>query len=38
MKADGDVSFEQLKRDPEFAEDGADATMVTPRAEMAAAE
>ena len=45
MKADGDAipaprSFEQLRRDPEFAEDSADAivTMVTPRTEMAAAE
>jgi hypothetical protein len=45
MKADGDPipaprSFEQLKRDPDFAEDSADAivTMVTPRAAMAAAE
>ena len=33
-------SYEQLKRDPDFAEDSADAivTMVTPRATMAAAE
>jgi len=45
MKADGDAipaprSFEQLRRDPEFVEDSADAivTMVTPRAAMAAAE
>ena len=45
MKADGDAippprSFEQLKRDPEFIDDSADAivTMVTPRTEMAAAE
>ena len=45
MKADGEAipaprSFEQLKRDPDFAEDSADAivTMVTPRATMAAAE
>ena len=45
MKADGDPipaprSFEQLKRDPNFAEDSADAivTMVTPRPAMAAAE
>jgi predicted RNase H-like HicB family nuclease len=45
MKADGDIipaprNFEQIRRDPEFAEDSADAivTMVTPRAEMAAAE
>ncbi len=44
MKADGDAipaprSFEQLKRDPDFAADSADAivTMVTPRTEMAAA-
>ena len=43
MKADGDPipaprSFEALKRDPEFAEDSADAivTMVTPRAMVAA--
>jgi predicted RNase H-like HicB family nuclease len=45
MRADGEAiptprSFEQLKRDPDFAEDSADAivTMVTPRATMAAAE
>jgi predicted RNase H-like HicB family nuclease len=45
MKADGDVmpaarTFEQLRHDPEFVEDSADAivTMVTPRTEMAAAE
>jgi predicted RNase H-like HicB family nuclease len=45
MKADGDAipvprSFEQLKRDPAFADDSADAivTMVTPRTAMAAAE
>ena len=45
MKADGDAipaprSFEQLRRDPEFIDDSADAivTMVTPRTEMAAAE
>jgi len=45
MKADGDPipaprSFEQLKRDADFAEDSADAivTMVTPRTAMAAAE
>jgi len=45
MKADGDPipaprSFEQLRRDPEFVEDSADAivTMVTPREAMAAAE
>ena len=45
MKADGDPipaprSFEELKRDPDFADDSADAivTMVTPRAAMAAAE
>jgi len=45
MKADGDVipaprTFEQLRHDPEFIEDSADAivTMVTPRTEMAAAE
>jgi len=45
MKADGDPipaprSFEQLKRDPDFADDSADAivTMVTPRPAMAAAE
>ena len=44
-KADGDAipaprSFEQLRRDPEFIDDSADAivTMVTPRTEMAAAE
>jgi predicted RNase H-like HicB family nuclease len=45
MKADGDVispprSFDQLRRDPEFAADSADAivTVVIPRAAMAAAE
>jgi predicted RNase H-like HicB family nuclease len=45
MNADGDPvptprSFEQLRRDPEFLEDSADAivTMVMPRAAMAAAE
>jgi len=45
MKADGDAipaprSFEQLRRNPEFIDDSADAivTMVTPRTEMAAAE
>jgi predicted RNase H-like HicB family nuclease len=45
MKADGEAipaprSFEELKRDPQFIEDSADAivTMVTPRAAMAAAE
>jgi len=45
MKADGDVipaarTFEQLRHDPEFVEDSADAivTMVTPRTEMAPAE
>jgi predicted RNase H-like HicB family nuclease len=45
MKADGESipqprSFEALRRDPEFADDSADAivTMVTPRTEMAAAE
>jgi predicted RNase H-like HicB family nuclease len=45
MKADGEAipaprSFDALKRDPEFAEDSADAivTMVTPRSAMAAAE
>src|SRR5580704_16495227 len=45
MKADGDVipaprTFEQLRHDPEFIDDSADAivTMVTPRTEMAAAE
>jgi predicted RNase H-like HicB family nuclease len=45
MKADGDAipeprSFDQLRRDPEFIDDSADAivTMVTPRTEMAAAE
>ena len=45
MRADGEAipaprSFEQLKRDPDFAEDSADAivTMVTPRGTMAAAE
>jgi predicted RNase H-like HicB family nuclease len=45
MKVDGDAipaprSFEQLRRNPEFIDDSADAivTMVTPRTEMAAAE
>jgi predicted RNase H-like HicB family nuclease len=45
MTADGDAipsprSFEQLKHDPEFIEDSANAiiTMVMPRATMAAAE
>ncbi len=45
MKADGEAipaprSFEQLKRDPAFVDDSADAivTMVTPRTAMAAAE
>ena len=45
MQADGEAipaprSFEQLKRDPDFAADSADAivTMVTPRETMAAAE
>ena len=45
MKADGDAvptprSFEELKRDPGFVEDGAGAivTVVTPRTTMAAAE
>jgi predicted RNase H-like HicB family nuclease len=45
MRSDGEAipaprSFEQLKRDPDFAEDSASAivTMVTPRATMAAAE
>jgi hypothetical protein len=45
MKADSDAipaprSFEQLRRDPEFIDDSADAivTMVTARTEMAAAE
>lgn len=45
MRADGDVipsprDFESLKRDPEFAEDSADAivTMVAPKGVMAAAE
>ena len=45
MKADGEPlpaprSFEQLKRDPSFADDSADTivTMVTPRTAMAAAE
>ena len=45
MKADGEAipaprSFEQLKRDPDFVDDSADAivTMVTPRAAMAAVE
>ena len=45
MRADGDTipaprDFERLKRDPEFAEDSADAivTMVAPKGVMAAAE
>jgi predicted RNase H-like HicB family nuclease len=45
MKADGDAvpqprSFEQLRHDPDFVEDSADAivTMVTPKTEMAAAQ
>ena len=45
MRSDGEAipaprSFEQLKHDPEFLEDSADAivTMVTPRATTAAAE
>jgi predicted RNase H-like HicB family nuclease len=45
MQADGEAipsprSYEQLKRDPVFVEDSADAivTMVTPRSTMAAAE
>jgi predicted RNase H-like HicB family nuclease len=45
MKADGDAiptprSFDEIKRDPEFVDDSADAivTMVTPRVSMAAAE
>jgi hypothetical protein len=45
MEADGEAipvarTFEQLKRDPNFAEEsnGAIVTMVTPRATMAAAE
>ena len=45
MKADGEAipaprSFEQLKRDPNFAGDSSDAivTMVAPRTAMAAAE
>jgi predicted RNase H-like HicB family nuclease len=45
MKADGDAvppprSFEQLRSDPQFVDDSADAivTIVTPRATMAAAE
>jgi predicted RNase H-like HicB family nuclease len=45
MRADGETvpsprSFEELKRDPEFVEDSADAivTMVSPRGAMAAAE
>ena len=45
MKADGEAipaprNFEQLKRDPNFADDSVDAivTMVTPRVSMAAAE
>jgi predicted RNase H-like HicB family nuclease len=45
MKADGDPipkarSFEELKRDPEFVVDSADAivTMVSPKGAMAAAE
>jgi len=45
MQADGEAipaprSFEQLKHDPDFADDSADAivTMVTPRARIVAAE
>jgi predicted RNase H-like HicB family nuclease len=45
MKADGEAvppprSFEQIRRDPDFIEDSADAivTMVAPRTQMAAAE
>jgi predicted RNase H-like HicB family nuclease len=45
MKSDGDAiptphTFEQLRHDPEFVDDSADAivTMVTPRTELAAAE
>jgi predicted RNase H-like HicB family nuclease len=45
MKAEGDAippprSFEQVRRDPDFVEDSANAivTMVTPRTQMAAAE
>lgn len=45
MRADDEAipaprSFDELKRDPEFAEDSTDAivTMVTPRSAMAAAE
>lgn len=45
MKADGDAipaprSFDELKRDPDFANDSAEAivTMVTPRTAMVAAE
>jgi predicted RNase H-like HicB family nuclease len=45
MRADGETvpsprSFEDLKRDPEFAEDGAGAvlTMVSPRSAMAVVE
>jgi len=45
MRADGEVvpsprSFDELKRDPEFVEDSADAivTMVSPKGAMAAAE
>jgi predicted RNase H-like HicB family nuclease len=45
MKADGDTvpqprSYEQLRHDPDFVEDSADAivTMVSPKAEMAAAQ
>jgi predicted RNase H-like HicB family nuclease len=45
MRADGEAipaprSFEQLKSDPDFAEDSVDAivTMVAPRGAMAAAE
>jgi predicted RNase H-like HicB family nuclease len=45
MKADGDAipqprSYEQLRHDPDFVEDSADAivTMVSPKSEMAAAQ
>ena len=45
MKADGDLirapcSFEQIRRDPEFVDNSADAivTVVTPRTELAVAE
>jgi predicted RNase H-like HicB family nuclease len=45
MKADGDTvpqprSYEQLRHDPDFVEDSADAivTMVSPKSEMAAAQ